>query len=124
MSWLPLVPSGARPDRFWRVVDGEASTHYVLRAIASRSVACRGGGVAGPAAEGKAVYTRTACVGCHAIRGVSAGGLGPDNVAEAIRIVRPAGVDSKTKTDIGDTHAKDLEKVRLFVRAAREAVTQ
>jgi cytochrome c oxidase subunit II len=33
---------------------------------------------AGPAAEGKAVYTRTACVGCHAIRGVSAGGLGPD----------------------------------------------
>jgi cytochrome c oxidase subunit 2 len=33
---------------------------------------------AGLAAEGKAVYTRSACVGCHTIRGVSAGTLGPD----------------------------------------------
>jgi cytochrome c oxidase subunit 2 len=32
----------------------------------------------GEAAEGKAVYARSACVGCHAIRGVSAGMLGPD----------------------------------------------
>ena len=32
----------------------------------------------GAAAEGKALYTRSACVGCHAIRGVSAGALGPD----------------------------------------------
>ena len=53
---------------------------------------------------------------------ILAGGLGPDNVAEAIRVVRPAGVDSKTRTDRGDTHAKDLEKVRLFERAAKQAV--
>ena len=33
---------------------------------------------AGPAAEGKAIYTRSACVGCHTIRGVSGGALGPD----------------------------------------------
>jgi cytochrome c oxidase subunit 2 len=32
----------------------------------------------GDAGEGKAVYTRSACVGCHTIRGVSAGVLGPD----------------------------------------------
>jgi cytochrome c oxidase subunit 2 len=32
----------------------------------------------GAAAEGKAIYARTACVGCHTIRGVSAGVLGPD----------------------------------------------
>jgi len=32
----------------------------------------------GAAAEGKAIYTRSACVGCHTIRGVSAGVLGPD----------------------------------------------
>jgi cytochrome c oxidase subunit 2 len=32
----------------------------------------------GVAAEGKAIYARSACVGCHAIRGVSAGVLGPD----------------------------------------------
>ena len=32
----------------------------------------------GPAAEGKAVYTALACVGCHTVKGVSAGVLGPD----------------------------------------------
>src|SRR4051812_30773632 len=36
---------------------------------------------------------------------ILAGGLGPDNVAEAIRAVRPAGVDSKTKTDRPGSHA-------------------
>jgi phosphoribosylanthranilate isomerase len=50
-----------------------------------------------------------------------AGGLGPDNVAEAIRVVRPAGVDAKTRTDQLGTHVKDLEKVRAFVAAARSA---
>ena len=53
---------------------------------------------------------------------ILAGGLGPDNVPEAIRVVRPAGVDSKTRTDRGDTHTKDLEKVRLFERLAKQAV--
>ena len=53
---------------------------------------------------------------------ILAGGLGPDNVAEAIRAVRPAGVDSKTRTDQGDTHTKDLEKVRLFHAAAKAAL--
>jgi phosphoribosylanthranilate isomerase len=51
---------------------------------------------------------------------IIAGGLGPDNVGEAIRTVRPAGVDSKTKTDRDDgSHAKDLEKVRRFVARAK-----
>ncbi|MBR1127929.1 phosphoribosylanthranilate isomerase [Bradyrhizobium iriomotense] len=52
---------------------------------------------------------------------VLAGGLGPDNVAGAIRTVRPAGVDSKTKTDQDGSHAKDLERVRRFHEAARAA---
>ena len=52
-----------------------------------------------------------------------AGGLGPDNVAEAIRTVRPAGVDAKTKTDKAGTHTKDLEKVRAFVAAAKSAAS-
>jgi phosphoribosylanthranilate isomerase len=54
---------------------------------------------------------------------ILAGGLGPENVTEAIRIVRPAGVDSKTKTDCDGSHAKDLSRVRRFHEAAREAST-
>ena len=55
-----------------------------------------------------------------AVPAILAGGLGPENVREAIRAVTPAGVDSKTKTDRADgSHAKDLEKVRAFVEAAR-----
>ena len=48
-----------------------------------------------------------------------AGGLGPENVAAAIAAVRPAGVDSKTKTDRLDGSGKDLEKVEAFVAAAK-----
>ena len=54
------------------------------------------------------------------IPAIIAGGLGPENVQEAIRVARPAGVDSKTKTDTSDgTHTKDLQKVSAFVTAAR-----
>jgi phosphoribosylanthranilate isomerase len=51
----------------------------------------------------------------------TAGGLGPDNVAQAIRTVRPAGVDSKTRTDQDESQAKDLDRVRRFYEAARAA---
>jgi phosphoribosylanthranilate isomerase len=51
---------------------------------------------------------------------IIAGGLGPENVQDAIRVAGPAGVDSKTKTDKNDpTHTKDLKKVSAFVTAAR-----
>jgi phosphoribosylanthranilate isomerase len=51
---------------------------------------------------------------------IIAGGLGPDNVRDAIRAVHPAGVDSKTKTDKSDgSHTKDLQKVSAFVAAAK-----
>jgi phosphoribosylanthranilate isomerase len=53
---------------------------------------------------------------------ILAGGLGPDNVAAAIRAVRPAGVDSKTRTDQDCSHAKDIERVRRFHQAARAAM--
>ena len=53
------------------------------------------------------------------IPAIIAGGLGPENVKEAIRVARPAGVDSKTKTDKTDgSHTKDLQKVAAFVNAA------
>ena len=49
-----------------------------------------------------------------------AGGLGPDNVRDAIRRVGPAGVDSETCTSrVDDRRRKDRDKVRLFIARAR-----
>ena len=53
---------------------------------------------------------------------ILAGGLGPDNVAEAIAAVGPAGVDSLTRTNRSNpdgTFVKDLDAVSRFVAEAR-----
>lgn len=53
---------------------------------------------------------------------ILAGGLSPENVAEAIEKVRPWGVDSLTHTNqiLPDgTFRKDLERVEAFVKAAK-----
>jgi len=50
---------------------------------------------------------------------ILAGGLGPENVAAAIAAVRPAGGDSKTKTDRPGASGKDFAKVEAFVAAAK-----
>lgn len=55
---------------------------------------------------------------------ILAGGLGPDNVADAIAQVRPAGVDSETRTSSDrDRRRKDLAKVEAFIDRARTVVT-
>jgi phosphoribosylanthranilate isomerase len=51
---------------------------------------------------------------------ILAGGLGPENIAEAIGVVNPAGVDSETRTSRhDDKRRKDLGAVRRFVEIAR-----
>ena len=51
-----------------------------------------------------------------------AGGLGPENVAEAIRRTRPFGVDSETRTSRDpDRRRKDPDRVRRFLIEARAA---
>ena len=54
---------------------------------------------------------------------ILAGGLTPRNVAEAIRAVRPAGVDSHTGVE-GPDGRKSPEKIREFVEAARMAFAE
>jgi len=50
----------------------------------------------GLAAEGKAIYARSACVGCHTVRGVSAGVLGPDLTTFGSRTTLGAGLRPNT----------------------------
>jgi phosphoribosylanthranilate isomerase len=50
---------------------------------------------------------------------VLAGGLGPDNVKEAIRVARPWGVDACSRLELSPGR-KDPAKVRAFVQAVRE----
>lgn len=58
---------------------------------------------------------------------IIAGGLGPDNVEEAIKQIKPYGVDSLTKTSIkydGGHMEKDIEKVREFCERADKAARE
>lgn len=48
-----------------------------------------------------------------------AGGLNPDNVAEAASIARPTVVDVSSGVSGPDGVAKDAEKVRAFIAAAK-----
>jgi phosphoribosylanthranilate isomerase len=52
---------------------------------------------------------------------ILAGGLDASNVAEAIRVVRPWGVDASSRLEVAPG-IKDHQKVRQFIRAARKAV--
>ncbi len=52
---------------------------------------------------------------------ILAGGLTPENVTEAIRMVKPYGVDVSSGVEL-EPGIKDHEKLRLFIHRAKEAI--
>lgn len=51
---------------------------------------------------------------------VLAGGLGPDNVAEAIAVIRPFGVDASSRLEVAPG-IKDPDSIRAFIKEAKSA---
>jgi len=51
---------------------------------------------------------------------ILAGGLGPDNVADAIRVVRPYAVDASSRLE-SEPGRKDYERVKEFIENVRAA---
>lgn len=67
---------------------------------------------------GQTIDWTLAAEAAHASRVLLAGGLTPDNVAEAIRQVRPYGVDVSSGVEVRPGQ-KDHAKVQAFIQAVR-----
>jgi cytochrome c oxidase subunit II len=70
---------------------------------------------AGPAADGKGLFTRSACVGCHTIKGVSAGVLGPDLTHFGSRTMLAAGMWPNTPENVAEW-VKDPQRLKPGVK--------
>ena len=69
----------------------------------------------GPAAAGKAVFAASACVGCHTIKGVSAGILGPDLTHFGSRTMLAAGMWPNTPENVA-AWVKDPQRLKPGVK--------
>ena len=70
---------------------------------------------AGPAAAGKAVFAASACVGCHTIKGVSAGVLAPDLTHFGSRAMFGAGMWPTTPENVAEW-VKDPQRLKPGVK--------
>jgi len=116
---IAQMHGGADPagTRFWRAYS--ATTPALRETIeASHAEATLIDTPAGPERGGTGRTFDWSIASALPGRIVLAGGLGPDNVAEAIRTVRPWGVDACSRLE-REPGKKDFAKVEEFIRQVR-----
>ena len=104
------IPSGVRVWKAFRVSsdwDSTVMSEYLVEAFL----------LDGPFPGSGVAFDWRRAAGLRNI--ILAGGLGPDNVSEAIRQVRPWGVDACSRLERAPG-VKDYAKMRLFIKAAME----
>lgn len=111
------------------LVDGPAAVERAKHYATFCDFILTDSGLAADTGIGASGLTHDWSIDAEIVRSVNvpviiAGGLGPDNVEECIREIRPYGVDSLTKTSYkynDGVMEKDIEKVRLFCERADAA---
>jgi phosphoribosylanthranilate isomerase len=112
---LPLLPHAYKAMRIGDAADVRAAERYPgeYLLVDAKVVGVLGG-------TGKTLDFSLVAKLAQSRKLTLAGGLTPENVAEAVRAVRPYCVDVASGVE-KSPGVKDLERVAAFVRAAREA---
>jgi phosphoribosylanthranilate isomerase len=115
--------AGFAAARAWRAVGlrSEADVEAALRSPAERLV-IDAVGAAGRGGTGQVCNWGLAAALARRRPALLAGGLRPENVAEAVRQVRPWGVDVSSGVEI-TPGVKDAQRLRDFIAAARAAAS-
>jgi len=120
-SWGDCLLANRQVIKVVHVREGESTESVVAGVEAGAAVAClldpQVAGVRGGA--GRRLDWKVAARVAREMPVILAGGLTPDNVAEAVRAVRPWAVDVSSGVESGG--AKDKDKIRAFIAAAKEA---
>lgn len=112
LPWFKAVPMG-EPQHY---ADWE-QRFAAATALLADSHTTQGGGGSGQ----EFVWSQLPATVERSLPLLLAGGLTPETVAEAIRTVRPWGVDVSSGIESGTKGVKDHRKMRAFVAAVRQA---
>jgi phosphoribosylanthranilate isomerase len=119
-SWRDCLLANRQVIKVLHVREGESAEDVLSGVEAGTAVAClldpQVAGVRGGA--GRRLDWEVAARVAREMPIILAGGLTPDNVAEAVRAVRPWAVDVSSGVETGG--AKDRDKIRAFIAAAKE----